>query len=96
MFSGEREIFDYLTDILVECDYLIESTRDLTFADFLRNEHLKRAFTRSLEVIGEASKKTLRRYGIDSPMSLGERWPVCGIFSLTSTSESTTPSYGKW
>lgn len=57
MCKRAREILDYLTDILTECDYLINSTKNLTFPEFVQNEHLKRAFSRSLEVIGEAAKK---------------------------------------
>lgn len=48
---------EYLRHILVEADYLIECSRDLSAEQFLSDETLKRAFVRSLEVIGEAAKK---------------------------------------
>ncbi len=52
--------------MLDETSYLIEQSRSLTKAQFVENETLKRAFVRSIEVIGEASKKlpeeTKRRY----------------------------------
>ncbi len=51
-----REIRDYLTDIKDECEYLINRTQNLTYEDFIKNEDLKKAFVRSLEVIGEAAK----------------------------------------
>ena len=52
-----RDISDYVNDILNECNYLFKKTKDLTFENFIKNEDLKKAFVRSLEIIGEASKK---------------------------------------
>jgi uncharacterized protein with HEPN domain len=46
-----------LNHIRDEIDYLQESARDLEKADFLADETLKRAFVRSLEIIGEAAKQ---------------------------------------
>ncbi len=51
------EPLEYLRHILAEADYLIAQTDTLRKADFLRDETLRRAFVRSLEVIGEAAKK---------------------------------------
>jgi len=51
-----REIRDYLTDIIVECEFLTNRSTNLSYNDFFNNEDLKRAFVRSLEIIGEASK----------------------------------------
>jgi uncharacterized protein with HEPN domain len=52
--------------MLDETSYLIEQSRGLTKAQFVEDETLKRAFVRSIEVIGEASKKlpeeTRRKY----------------------------------
>jgi len=48
---------DYLRHILVEADYLIGQCGSLTFDQFVANETLRRAFVRSLEIIGEAAKK---------------------------------------
>jgi uncharacterized protein with HEPN domain len=48
---------DYLRHILVEADYLIGQSAGLTFEAFIANETLRRAFVRSLEIIGEATKK---------------------------------------
>lgn len=47
---------DYLRHILAEVDYLIERSRDLDRDRFLADETLRRAFVRSLEIIGEAAK----------------------------------------
>ena len=48
---------DYLQHILDEAEYLFQSSQNLSKEDFLKDETLKRAYIRSLEVIGEASKK---------------------------------------
>jgi uncharacterized protein with HEPN domain len=48
---------DYLRHILAEADYLIQHSRTLSFEQFESDETLRRAFVRSLEVIGEAVKK---------------------------------------
>ncbi|MEO0275302.1 MAG: DUF86 domain-containing protein [candidate division WOR-3 bacterium] len=53
----KRKIIDYLQDILVECNYLIKESKKIDYSSFIENENLKRAFVRSLEIIGEASKK---------------------------------------
>jgi len=47
---------EYLQHILDEADYLIEQSQDLDVGEFLGNETLRRAFVRSLEIIGEAAK----------------------------------------
>lgn len=48
---------EYLRHILEEVDYLIEHSRGVTHDQFLQDETLRRAFVRSLEIIGEAAKK---------------------------------------
>lgn len=48
---------DYLRHILVEADYLLAQSRDLNRDRFLADETLRRAFVRSLEIIGEAAKR---------------------------------------
>jgi len=52
----KQEVLDYLIDILTECNYLLSECKCLDYESFISNEHLKRAFVRSLEVIGEAAK----------------------------------------
>jgi uncharacterized protein with HEPN domain len=49
---------DYLRHILVEADYLVAETAGLKVDAFLANETLRRAFVRSLEIIGEAVADT--------------------------------------
>ena len=53
---------DYLRHILVEADYLIGQSSGLSFEAFAADETLRRAFVRSLEIIGEAAKKVPEDY----------------------------------
>jgi len=49
---------EYLRHIYDECQYILSVIRpETTKDDFLGNETLKRAIVRSLEIIGEATKK---------------------------------------
>jgi uncharacterized protein with HEPN domain len=48
---------EYLRHILDEADYLISASQGLAKDEFHGDDTLKRAFVRSLEIIGEASKK---------------------------------------
>ena len=47
---------DYLRHILAEADFLLEACEGLSFTAFESDETIRRAFVRSLEVIGEAAK----------------------------------------
>lgn len=48
---------ELLRDILREAEFLSVQAGQTTCMEFLHDEVLKRAFVRSLEVIGEATKK---------------------------------------
>jgi uncharacterized protein with HEPN domain len=48
---------EYLRHILDETKYLSRHTPGLSKAQFLADETLKRAFVRSIEIIGEATKQ---------------------------------------
>jgi uncharacterized protein with HEPN domain len=48
---------EYLHHILDETQYLVNQTKGLSKANFMRDETLQRAFVRSLEIIGEAVKQ---------------------------------------
>ena len=48
---------EYVRHMLGEADFFVEQTRGLSKTDFLKDEVLLRAFVRSIEVIGEASKQ---------------------------------------
>jgi uncharacterized protein with HEPN domain len=48
---------EYLRHILDETEYLLCETEKLSQNEFVQNQTLRRAFVRSIEVIGEATKK---------------------------------------
>lgn len=48
---------ELLRDILQEADFLAAQVNQTSLDSFLRDELKKRAFVRSLEIIGEAAKK---------------------------------------
>tara|TARA_R110002096_G_scaffold238581_1_gene430106 strand:- start:27256 stop:27603 length:348 start_codon:yes stop_codon:yes gene_type:complete len=58
---------ELLNDILIESDFLIQEVGTVDEAHFGHHEVLKRAFVRSLEIIGEATKKL--------PNDFRERYP---------------------
>ncbi|MCS3753143.1 uncharacterized protein with HEPN domain [Salinibacter ruber] len=51
-----RSETEYLRHIQDEARYLAEASREVSWDEFSDDETLKRAFARSIEVIGEASK----------------------------------------
>lgn len=48
---------EFLQHILDEAEYLSDRSRGLTSEEFLRDHTLRRAFARSLEIIGETAKQ---------------------------------------
>lgn len=49
------EPLEYLRHIVAEADYLVGASANLEKEQFLVDETLRRAFVRSLEIIGEAA-----------------------------------------
>lgn len=62
-----RSQVEFLRHMLDECEYLLRSSENLSKSDFLVDENLKRAFTRSIEVMGEASKNVSEEIKHHSP-----------------------------
>lgn len=56
-FNMSRNPEEYLKHILDESAYVLSVTKNLSYDDFYKDETLKRAIVRSLEIIGEATKK---------------------------------------
>ena len=52
-----KDPIEYLRHIHDECSYILSVSKNLSKDEFLYDETLKRAVTRSLEIIGEATKK---------------------------------------
>lgn len=48
---------EYIRHMLDEIDYILNRISNMDYESFVRDETIKRAFVRSVEVIGEASKK---------------------------------------
>ena len=51
-----KSSLDYIAHILIEIDFLKRKSLNKTEEDFASDEMMQRAFTRSLEIIGEAVK----------------------------------------
>ena len=64
MHKSPHERLNHIRD---ECNYLLHRSQGLTWSAFLGNEDLRRAFVRSLEIIGEASKQVPQPFREDHP-----------------------------
>ncbi len=53
----DRDFTDYIRDILISIQDVEEFITGITFEDFLKDKKTIKAVIRSLEVLGEASKK---------------------------------------
>ncbi len=52
----------FIRHILDEMNYIIKESKDLEFEDLMKNETLRRALIRSLEIIGEATKNLSKSF----------------------------------
>jgi uncharacterized protein with HEPN domain len=76
---------EYLRHILDEADYLLSQTEQLDKNSFLQSETLKRAFVRSIEIVGEASKKI--------PSELRQRYPDVEWRAITAMRDRLVHGY---
>lgn len=86
-------LIEFLKHIRDEIDFLVEHSRNLTYDELVENAILNKAFVRSLEIIGEASKRIPEEMRLDYPeldwkgfaglrdVLIHQYWGVdCGIF----------------
>lgn len=64
MSLSHKELLFHIKD---EVDYLMNNSLDLEFDDFVSNDTLVRAYARSLEIIGEATKKLPKKFKDEHP-----------------------------
>jgi uncharacterized protein with HEPN domain len=89
------EPLDYLRHIL-EVEYLLDQSQGLSFERFAADETLRRAFVRSLEVIGEAVKNLPEDFCASHSEVDWRRLLGCGTASSTVTLAWTISSSGMW
>ena len=74
---------ELLRDILREAEFLSVQAAQTNRDAFLQHEVLKRAFVRSVEVIGEATKRCRKKPGPHIRQLSGRKWRVCATGSYT-------------
>ena len=57
---------EYLKHILDEIEFILEKSKGLSEEEFAKDETLKRAISRSLEIIGEAAKNLPKEFRDDN------------------------------
>ena len=62
-----RSVVEYIKHVKNELDYLLQKSEGLDFDTFDTDETLKRAFSRSLEIIGEAVKNVPEEIRFEYP-----------------------------
>jgi uncharacterized protein with HEPN domain len=53
----DRELRDYINDLIEACEDILSFTKGMSYSDFAGDKKTVNAAIRSLEVIGEATKK---------------------------------------
>lgn len=62
-----KSTIEFLTHILIEADYIAESSKGKSYHDLLNDPTWQRAIVRSLEIIGEATKKVDEDFRLTFP-----------------------------
>ncbi len=86
MHKGQ-ELSDYLTDILTATADALAFTSGMDYEAFEQDRKTVNAVIRSLEVIGEATKRIPGSFRQKHPISPAAKWPECETSSFTTTWE---------
>jgi uncharacterized protein with HEPN domain len=62
---------DFLKHIQQELKFLVNHSENVTFEEFLNDGLINRAYLRSLEIIGEAAKKSRTKFAISIMRLIG-------------------------
>ena len=65
--NTSHSALEFLRHVVDESDFLIGKSKGLDFENFVKDDTLTRAFSRSLEIIGEAVKKV--------PVEIKDKYP---------------------
>jgi len=63
----ERDIRDYLNDLIESCENILEFTKNMSFKEFAEDKKTINAVIRCLEVLGEATKNLPMDFRLDYP-----------------------------
>ena len=71
----KRDVRDYLHDILESIDEVEAFTKAMSFDEFIKDRKTKNAVTRSIEIIGEATNRIIKR---DNKFELANAQKIVG------------------
>ena len=74
--SEQRQLQDYLNDIIESIDDIREFTKGITYENFIKDKKTTKAVVRSFEVIGEATNKI--------PQNIRDKYPETAFSFLNS------------
>jgi uncharacterized protein with HEPN domain len=72
------EPLELVHHIVTEADYLMSESASIDSSSFLADETRKRAFARSLEIIGQAAKRLPVSFVTVTRRYSGASWQPCG------------------